>query len=276
MQFLDLTLPTAVENVALDEALLDVAEASAADADSNSRGEVLRLWEPRETMVVVGNSSRLADEVRLDVCAARGVPVFRRASGGAAIVTGPGCLMYAVVLSYKLRPELRLIDHAHRFVLGTIAAALNRALPRPSGEGRGSGGDSPWRGEGAGLPPTAYRLPPTVQCAGISDLVLGDKKFSGNSLRCKRNYFLYHGTLLYRFPLDQVGELLKMPGRQPAYRQARSHADFITNLPMDAAALRQSLIAAFGANEKMSDWPCELTKQLITEKYNLTDWSEKL
>src|SRR5262245_52611791 len=109
MQFLDLTLPTAVENVALDEALLDGAEVSAAEAGSGARGEVLRLWESRETMVVVGNSSRLADEVRLDVCAARGVPVLRRASGGAAIVSGPGCLMYAVVLSYELRPELRLI-----------------------------------------------------------------------------------------------------------------------------------------------------------------------
>src|ERR1700749_4064597 len=124
MQFLDLTLPTAVENVALDEALLDAAEASAAEAESGARGEVLRLWEPQETMVVVGNSSRLTEEVRFDACAARGVPVLRRASGGAAIVSGPGCLMYAVVLSYELRPELRLIDHAHHFVLDTIAEAL--------------------------------------------------------------------------------------------------------------------------------------------------------
>jgi lipoate---protein ligase len=245
MQFLDLTLPTAVENVALDEALLDAAEASAAEPGSGARGEVLRLWEPRETIVVVGNSSRLTEEVRLDVCAARGVPVLRRASGGAAIVSGPGCLMYAVVLSYELRPELRLIDHAHHFVLDTIAAALNKKVPG-------------------------------VACNGISDMVLGDKKFSGNSLRCKRNYFLYHGTLLYQFPLEQVGELLKMPNRQPTYRQARSHADFITNLPTDAATLRQSLVAAFSANEKISDWPQELTRQLVAEKYSQKHWNQKL
>ncbi len=35
-----------------------------------------------------------------------GIPVLRRASGGAAIVIGPGCLMYALVLSYELRPSL--------------------------------------------------------------------------------------------------------------------------------------------------------------------------
>ncbi len=70
--------------------------------------------------------------------------------------------------------------------------------------------------------------------AGISDLVLGDRKFSGNSLRCKRDHFLYHGTLLYQFPLEQIGELLKMPARQPNYRQGRPHGEFVMNLPLDA------------------------------------------
>ena len=56
MYLLDLTLPTPAENVALDEALLEAAEAG--DCPS-----VLRLWEPRETFVVVGRSSRVAEEV---------------------------------------------------------------------------------------------------------------------------------------------------------------------------------------------------------------------
>ena len=47
-------------------------------------------------MVVVGRSSRLDEEVHLDACRAAGVPVLRRPSGGAAIVSGPGCLMYAL------------------------------------------------------------------------------------------------------------------------------------------------------------------------------------
>ncbi len=165
-------------------------------------------------MVVVGNSSRLSDEVNLEACDEHGIPVLRRASGGAAIVTGPGCLMYAVVLSYQQRPQLRLIDHAHQFVLDTIAAALNKALhlPLPLGEGRGEGASRATAGlSSSTAPPTAYRLLPTAQCAGTSDLVLGNKKFSGNSLRCKRNYFLYHGTLLYNFPLTAISKFLKMP-----------------------------------------------------------------
>ena len=32
--------------------------------------------------------------------------------------------MYALVLSYELRPALRSLDAAHRLVMGTMAAAL--------------------------------------------------------------------------------------------------------------------------------------------------------
>ena len=84
MTLLDLTLPTAAENLALDEALLDEAEASSAGC------ETLRLWEPKEPAVVIGRSSQAAIEVRLDACRELAVPVLRRASGGAAVVTGPG------------------------------------------------------------------------------------------------------------------------------------------------------------------------------------------
>ncbi len=118
MQCLDLTLPTAAENLALDEALLEEAEAAATPR------ETLRLWEPQQPLVVVGRSSRVDAEVRLDVCHELGIPVLRRVSGGAAVVAGPGCLMYALVLSYRLRPHLRVLSEAHRCVLDTLAAAL--------------------------------------------------------------------------------------------------------------------------------------------------------
>src|SRR5689334_13860556 len=103
MLFLDLTLSRPEENLALDEALLEEAEHAEAPR------EVLRIWEPDKSMVVVGRSSTIAAEVNEQACAERDMPILRRTSGGAAIVAGPGCLMYAVVLSYELRPHLRPI-----------------------------------------------------------------------------------------------------------------------------------------------------------------------
>src|SRR6187200_1117199 len=103
MKLLELTLPTPEENLALDEALLEEAEAGKA-AD-----EVLRLWEMPEKVVVVGRSSQVGEEVNLEAVAEAQVPVLRRCSGGAAIVAGPGCLMYSVVLRYEGREHLRLL-----------------------------------------------------------------------------------------------------------------------------------------------------------------------
>jgi len=264
MQLLDLTLDSSAENLALDEALLDTAE----NLEASAPAEVLRLWEPRESFVVAGNSSRLKDEVNLRACHARRIPVLRRASGGATILAGPGCLMYAVVLGYRDRSHLRDISQAHRFVLDTVAAALSRKIACPSGSEKS---DDP-------QPPVPRGQQPAIRRAGISDLVLGEPplKFSGNSLRCKRDHFLYHGTVLYDFSLDEIEALLNIPSRQPAYRQARSHQNFLTNLPLRGASVRQALIDAFNAHDSRSDWPRELTAKLAERKYARPEWNERL
>ena len=150
MKLLKLTLESAVASIALDEALLESAELNDGSA------EVLRLWEPRVPAVVVGRSSPVEKEVNLEFCRAHGVEVFRRCSGGQTIVTGPGCLMYALVLDYRKRPQLRMLDRAHQFVMGQMAAALN-----------------------------SISIEAKIQ--GTSDLTLDGREFSGNALRSKRN-----------------------------------------------------------------------------------------
>jgi len=239
MRYLDLTLPTPAENLALDEALLDRAE------QAGESHEVLRLWEPSQVMVVVGRSSRLEEEVDQEACRRAAVPVLRRASGGAAIVAGPGCLMYGLVLSCRRRPALRAVDAAHQFVLHRLVEALGRHVPG-------------------------------VRCHGISDMALDLRKFSGNSMRCKRDHLLYHGTLLYDFPLDLVGRLLRTPPRQPEYRAGRDHDRFLTNLPLDRDTLRQAMVQAWQADEPWTDWPQAETAQLVRERYGQDDWNQRL
>ena len=238
MQLLELTLDTPAENIALDEALLLTAEAG------DATDEVLRIWEPRQCFVVLGSSSRIASEVNVEYCKAQGIDVVRRTSGGAAIVAGPGCLMYSLILSLAERPDLRSIDRAHRFVLDSLAAAFDRLFPG-------------------------------VARRGTSDLAIGDRKFSGNSLRLKRNHLLYHGTLLYDFPLDLIGVCLPTPPRQPAYRASRSHDDFIVNLPIDRRSIHAAVTTAFDASILRQRWPNELTTKLAAEKFTADDWTNR-
>ena len=74
---------------------------------------------------------------------------------------------------------------------------------------------------------------PGVQCRGTSDLALGGRKFSGNSARCRRNHLLYHGTLLYNFPLELIERCLAMPPRMPDYREGRPHEQLRHELAVD-------------------------------------------
>src|SRR5450432_1212164 len=91
MKRLDLTLPSPAENLAVDEALLDVCEAGNGE-------ETLLFWEPCETFVGVGYANKIATEVNVAACEAKKIPIFRRCSGGGTVVQGAGCLYYALIL----------------------------------------------------------------------------------------------------------------------------------------------------------------------------------
>lgn len=238
MRFDDRTLSEPEQNLAYDEALLTLPES----------GETLRLWESDRYFVVLGRSSRRTEEVNLEACRGSGAPVLRRVSGGATIVTGPGCLMYAVVLDGTQRPELLDLSAAHHFVLGRMVEAL-----KP--------------------------LAPTVAIAGTSDLAIEQDgvlmKFSGNSLRRVRDRLLYHGTLLYNFDLSLISNLLNTAPRQPAYREQRDHHRFVANLPVDRAALVDALRSGWEAKLQTGDTSLlEETDRLVATKYRLAEWNE--
>lgn len=246
MQRLERSLTTPAENLALDEALLEWAEEEASDR------EFLRIWESPQPLVVVGRSSRIAQEINEAACRERRIPIVRRSSGGAAIVAGPGCLMYALVFSYQARPELRDISRAHAYVLDCLAKSLQPLL-----EQRG-----------------------TLARAGTSDLVLMDRtaaaisrKFSGNSLRAKRSHFLYHGTLLYNFDLELIERCLRMPPRQPDYRASRPHRDFVANLPLGRHQLTKALNTAWPTTSELIDLPMSRVANLAANRFGRDEWN---
>jgi lipoate-protein ligase A len=245
MQLLDLTFAEPAQNIALDEALLE-----ATNANPNSP-ETLRLWQPTEPLVVIGRGSPAEREVQLAECLQQKIPVLRRPSGGAAIVTGPGCLMYAVVLSLQLRPELKSLDVAHRFVLQTLATALQ---PLHSDVARQGTSDLAFLQPSPDGAPTWY-------------------KFSGNSVRVKQRAVLYHGTLLYDFDLPLIGTLLGIAPRQPAYRAGRDHRAFVGNFPATEQALRTSLVSAWQATDRATAWPRDRVESILAEKYTTAEWT---
>jgi lipoate-protein ligase A len=254
MRRLDLTLPTPAENLACDETLLEWAE------DENPDWEFLRIWESPQPLVVVGRSSRVGLEVSEDGCRERGIPVLRRSSGGAAIVAGPGCLMYALVLSYKLRPELKDIRRAHRDILTRVADSLTLACSNAVKISR------------AGTSDLVF-APSSGTVASAAGGRLASRKFSGNSLRARRSHLLYHGTLLYNFDLPLIETCLRLPTRQPEYRSQRPHAEFVANLPLPRQALVDAIDRAWPTQGELTELPATRITALIAQRFGQRSWN---
>jgi lipoate-protein ligase A len=236
VQFLDVTLAEPAANLALDEALLLAAEAG-------SGGEVLRLWEYPTPVVVLGSACRIALDVDADACEAEGVPILRRSSGGGTVLWGTGCLLFSLVLDTESEPALETVRTSYHWILERIVSTLGV---------------------------TGLRVD------GISDLAIGDRKVSGNAQQRKRRYILHHGTLLHAFDLAGVGRFLRQPPREPEYRAGRLHTDFLTNLPLSGAELRERLIAGWRAWEPYPEVPFEMVSRLREEKYDRTEWTTRL
>lgn len=238
MKILDLTFPTPEENLACDEALLDLCEEGAS-------GEILRFWEPEQTFVVVGYSNRVEDEVQTDSCQKNGVPILRRISGGGSVLQGPGCLNYSLILQIKNENFGNTIHDANHFIMNRQAKALSQLLGRE------------------------------VHVQGDTDLAIGPLKFSGNAQRRKNQYLLFHGTFLLNFDLAVMEHILKMPPKQPAYRQGRPHTDFVTNLNVKAEPIKQALTSTWNAKEKLENTPLEKIQSLAKNNYSSPAWNLK-
>ena len=91
---------------------------------------------------------------------------------------------------------------------------------------------------------------PGVARRGTSDLAIGELKFSGNSVRCKRDTLLYHGTMLYDFDLSLIDEL-SADAAAPARLSARSAARGVRRpiLPASRDAIREALIGGWQCRE---------------------------
>jgi lipoate---protein ligase len=222
--------------LACDEVLLDLCEEDPAF-------EALRVWSPETYFVVAGYTNRILDEVRVDACVARSIPLYRRTSGGGTVVQGPGCLNYSLVLRIERDPALATIASTNAYILERIAQISGNVIGT------------------------------TVDRQGHTDLVIDGRKFSGNAQRRKGNAVLFHGTFLLGFDLDLIEELLPMPTYQPEYRAGRTHGDFLMNLDIPAGALCEALRTEWSADGVYGSLPLDAVRSLADSRYLNHDWT---
>jgi len=237
MKYLDLTLPSPEENLALDEALLNHAE------DGNSE-EILRFWEPLEHFAVLGYSNRSEENVNLNTIREDKISVLRRVSGGGTVLQGPGCLNYALILDIQNRKYLKNIKTTNCHIMKFHAKVLSH-------------------------------IKSGIEYEGTTDLAMGDLKFSGNAQRRKKRFCLFHGTFLLNMNIKLMEKYLNHPADQPDYRRNRLHSEFVTNLGLEANLLKENLKMAWASLERLDGFPMELMKELVRNRYSRQEWNFK-
>jgi lipoate---protein ligase len=234
MRLLDLSFAAPEENLACDEALLDWCERGGSD-------EILRFWESPSHFVVLGYSNRAETEVQLQRCQKLKISVLRRCSGGGTVLQGPGCLNYSLIL--RIDSSLASITETNCYVMRRNRDAIQSLIEHP------------------------------VEIRGHTDLAINELKFSGNSQRRRRNFLLFHGSLLLGLDLALVDTLLKFPSREPEYRHGRSHRQFLTLLPVPAEKIKEALRAAWKAEQLVQDVPHTAIRALVHDRYSNQEWN---
>ena len=225
----DISFSTPQENILFDQVLFQLA-------DNHGDTEYLRFWESPVYFIVLGRIGKAEEDVHLHQTQLEGIPVLRRSSGGGTVVQGKGCLNYSFILSKQKTPALNDLRASYEWVNAKVIKAL------------------------ADLGILAEFKP-------ISDIALAqnERKFSGNAQRRGKTHILHHGTILYDFNLDLISKYLTMPKDIPAYRNSRSHKDFVTNIPIDISDFKFSLCQTVG----ISTFSQPLTNEEISLLTNL-------
>ena len=210
--------------LAYDEVLLSWAD------QARPAFGLLRLWEAPSTFVVLGYGKSVAADVHVAHCEADGVPILRRCSGGGTVLQTHGCLSYSLILPTALSPDLATIQSTTQSIMSAQARCLSGFMGTE------------------------------VSVRGTSDLTVGSLKISGNAQRRGRHSVLFHGTVLCQVDIAAIGRYLQIPSYQPAYRENRSHHDFLRSIdrpPAELAAHLQDFWIPLPISEAKAGLPYE-------------------
>jgi len=193
---------TASFGLAADEAL-------AARQTAGASPPTVRLYTYRSHCALVGRFQRVASEVRLDACRARGIAVNRRPTGGGAILMGGDQLGVAIAVPGRGRD--RSWDRVRELFL-RFAAGLVDALAR---------------------------LGIAAEYRRKNDLEVGGRKIAGLGLCFDRaGGLLFHASLLVDLDVPLMLSVLRTPFAKISDKEIATVAERVTTVRRERGRAR--------------------------------------
>lgn len=204
-RIIDFTENSAFMNMAIDEA---VSEAVASGASLPT----IRFYGWKPSAVSIGYFQSLGKEVDDANCKRAGVDIVRRRTGGGAVYhDNAGEITYSVIAPESAFP--RDIIASYREICGWIIDSLAIL------------------GIKAGFRP-------------INDIVVGNKKISGNAQTRRGGILLQHGTILHSVEVERMFSLLKVSDEKIRDKMISNAKDRVTSVKAEGGAGRDSLYRA--------------------------------
>ena len=199
--------------------------------------------------IIIGNHQCPFQEIHMGLAAQRQIRAIRRISGGGAVYHDTGNLNFSFITEFGQKK----LDYFKQ-LLQPILDTLNRL----------------------GVP---------AQLTGKNNLVVENKKISGNSQHANMRRMLSHGTLLVDADLDTLRQVLQSNLAIIQSRAIASIPSSVTNLadhlprPIEMSALTAELISGvskrFGALEEYrlttAEW--DAVHRLAEDKYRAWEWT---
>jgi len=212
-----------------------------------NQAPVLRIYGWRPPAVSVGYFQSMKEEVDLDKCNQNGVDVVRRLTGGGAVLHD-----FELTYSFITKDYPQNVMESYAWICDAVVISINR------------------------LGFDAHFVP-------LNDIIIGDKKVSGNAQTRRHGILLQHGTLLLGVDIDKMFSLLKVPSeklRDKIVKEARQRVTSLTGTTFDemALSLKSSFATKFDAklvSDTLSTEEVDRVRWLAEQKYRSKEWNLK-
>ncbi len=160
---------------------------------SHTNDDVFMLWQNDRT-VVIGRNQNAYAELDLDFARENGIKIARRITGGGAVYHDMGNLNYSYISAKKEQKEIDFASFCAPIVSVLRSLGIEATL------------------------------------SGRNDLLVGDKKISGNAQHSAGGRVLHHGTLLYDSDLSVLSKVLRADPEKLKAKAIRSVSSRVMNL----------------------------------------------
>ncbi|MBE7036038.1 MAG: lipoate--protein ligase [Ruminococcaceae bacterium] len=158
----------------------------------NMQEEIFMLWQNHET-IVIGRNQNTMGEINYDYVKEHDIRVVRRMSGGGAVFHDMGNINFTFIVNSEDD-----FSNYQRFTEPVISFLQSFGVD--------------------------------AQLKGRNDLVIGDKKISGNAQYMYKKRILHHGTLLYDADHDTLSAALKVAPDKIKSKGIQSVRSRVTNI----------------------------------------------